>query len=57
MPLTEAVGVSPETSRWIKIGIGGFVILMVLTVVLPLVCSLCGGLVGMIGAFVPFFVK
>ena len=57
LPVSEAIGVSPQTTRWIKIGIWGFVILMVLTVVLPLVCSLCGGLVGIFGAFVPFFVK
>ena len=57
LPIAEAVGVSPETSRWIKIGIWGFVILMVLTFVLPLVCGVCGSFAGILGAFAPFFVK
>jgi hypothetical protein len=30
---------------------------MIVTFVLPFVCSICGVLAGMIGAFVPFFVK
>lgn len=57
MPIAEAVGVSPEASRWIKWSIWGFVIFMVLTVVLPLVCGLCGGFAGIVAAFAPFFVK
>lgn len=56
------VVVSPQTSRWIKTGIWAFVILMVLTVVIPLVCSLCGvfaglagAVAGILGAFLPSF--
>jgi predicted RNA-binding Zn-ribbon protein involved in translation (DUF1610 family) len=52
-----AITASPATTRWIKIGIWMFVILMIVTFVLPFVCSICGVLAGMIGAFVPFFVK
>ena len=51
------VEVSPETQRWIKIGIWGFVILIVASFVVPLLCSLCGVLGGLAGALVPFFVK
>lgn len=57
LPIGEAIGVSPQTTRWIKWGIWGFVILMVLTVLIPLVCSLCGALIGIFGAFVPLLVK
>lgn len=56
LPIGEAIGISPDTTKWIKYGIWGFVILMVLTVVIPLVCSLCGAFVGIFGAFVPFLV-
>lgn len=57
LPIGQAIGISSQTTRWIKIGIWGFVILMVLTFVVPLVCSLCGMLLGIFGAAVPFFVK
>ena len=57
LPLGQAIGISPETKRWVKWSIWGFVILMVLTFVIPLVCSLCAALVGIFGSLVPFFVK
>jgi DNA-directed RNA polymerase subunit RPC12/RpoP len=57
LPIGEAIGMTPQTTRWIKWSIWGFVILMVLTFVIPLVCGVCGSLVGIFGAFVPFFVK
>ena len=51
------VQVSPETTRWIKIGIWGFIILMIITIVVPLVCSICGVFGGLAGALAPLFVK
>jgi len=64
LPITEAIGVSPQTTRWVKIGIWSFVALMVLSVVLPLVCSLlgifgsiCGVLVAFAAPFAQFFLK
>ncbi|MGB8648957.1 MAG: hypothetical protein WCF84_27220 [Anaerolineae bacterium] len=48
---------SPQAGRWIKIGIWVFVGFIVLTVVIPLLCSVCGIVAGIGGAFLPSFIK
>jgi DNA-directed RNA polymerase subunit RPC12/RpoP len=57
VPIGEAIGVSPSTTRWVKIGVWGFVILMIVSFVLPFVCSLCGVVGSLAGVFVPFLTK
>ena len=51
------VTVSPEARRWIKISIWGFVILMVITLVVPFLCSMCAMIAGIGGSVLPFFIK
>lgn len=48
---------TPENKKLIKYAIWGFVIFIVVTTLVPLICSLCGVFGGLAGAFVPFFVK
>ncbi|MBI5031382.1 MAG: hypothetical protein HZB51_12705 [Chloroflexi bacterium] len=52
-----AVTVSPEARRWIKISIWGFVILMIITFVVPFLCSMCAMIAGIGGSVLPFFLK
>lgn len=51
------VVVSPTTGRWMKWGIWAFVAIMVLSVVLPLVCSFCGIFGGAAASILPFVMK
>ncbi len=51
------IAVPSATARWVKIGIWSFVVLMVVTFVVPFACSMCGIFGGFAGAVVPFFVK
>ena len=51
------VEVSPSTKRCIKIAIWAFAILMIVSIVVPLICSVCGVFGGLAGALAPFFVK
>lgn len=48
---------SPAASRWLKFGIWMFVIMMVASFILPIVCSVLGIFGGMAGALLPFFLK
>jgi len=52
-----SIAVSPTTTRWMKIGIWSFVVLMVVTFVVPFACSICGIFGGVAGGILPFFVK
>jgi hypothetical protein len=51
------IAVSSATTRWMKIGIWSFVVLMIVTFVVPFACSMCGIFGGFASAAVPFFVK
>ena len=51
------LSLSPATSRWIKIGIWAFVIIMILSFVLPLICSVFGIFAAIGGSFLSFFLK
>ena len=57
LPGMTNVVVSPNSSRWLKFGIGAFVALIVLSVVLPLVCSFCGIFGGAAASILPFVMK
>ncbi len=46
-----------EVNRWLKWGIWALVAFIILTVVIPLVCTVLGLAVGLGGAFLPFFLK
>lgn len=53
----STIVVSPEAARWGKYVVWGLIAFIVVTFVLPFACSICATLVGLAGAFVPFFVK
>ncbi len=58
--LDVAAGVPPEFNqfnRWLKVGIWALTAFIILTVVIPVVCSVLGVMVGVGGAFLPFFLK
>lgn len=46
-----------SVNRWIKFSIWMFVIITIVSVVIPLVCSFFGIFGAMAGAFLPFFLK
>ncbi len=46
-----------QVNRWLKWGIWAFVAFIILTVIIPVVCSVIGILLGVGGAFLPFFIK
>ena len=52
-----AVSLSPAAGAWLTRGIWIFVILMVLSIVVPVACSLCGVFGALGGALAPLFVK
>ena len=51
--LTQNTLASDSTKRWVRIGVWVFVAFIILTVVVPLACSL----LGIAAAFVPFFIR
>ncbi len=53
-------GVPPslnQFNRWLVIGILAFTALIILVTVIPVVCAVMGMILGIGGAFLPFFVK
>jgi DNA-directed RNA polymerase subunit RPC12/RpoP len=46
-----------STNRWLRITIWAFVIIMVVSVVVPLLCSFLGIFAGLAGSFLPFLLK
>lgn len=46
-----------STNRWLKITIWAFVIITVISVVVPLLCSFLGIFAGLAGSLLPFFLR